>query len=357
MRRVRSSWAPALLLLSAVRAIHFLHVDHTDLSQVAVEGALNLHSGNVRPNIEGKRIEDLISGTDRSQGNLVARMAQNGFDANALLNGVAQGQNQGGDPGRVGSDITTNNVGADLANQIAGGGSTGINDILNSLNGQDQSASTNDSTPQEQGQMSAQGAASQNTGNVGPGDINSSNIAADLANQLAPPAGSSENPVKDPAGDLANQVANNGFGQVPQQGGNNAQPMEPAPAMETTPMEATPPMEPAPAVEPAPAMESSSTMAEPEGQKTEPTGAEASGADVMTVFPPGQSPLPEVTPIGKVGDTSAPMAEMAPMETATSAAEAEPMPTEAPMEGTSATVGISPTLSLVLQLTLFVDGC
>jgi hypothetical protein len=167
--------------------------------------------------VEGRRIENLISGVDRAaQGNPIG-----GLDANSLLNGVAQGQGQRASAG----DITTNNVGADIANQIAGGSSTSIDDILNGLNGQDQTPPINQSTPQEQGPAAAQ------SGNQGiRNDINSGDIAGDLANQLASKAGSGENSVQDVAGDLANQLVPNGQEQLPQssqasaqQSGGNAQ--------------------------------------------------------------------------------------------------------------------------------------
>jgi len=150
-------------------------------------------------------------------GNIAARLAQNGLDANALLNGLAQGQGQGQRSGN--GDINTNDVGGDLANQIAGGGSTSVDDILIGLNGQKQSLSTNQtSNPQPQGQSGAQGT-SQDANQGAAGDIKSSDIAGDLANQLAPKPGSSQDGSADIAGDLANQLAPNGQGQLPSQSG------------------------------------------------------------------------------------------------------------------------------------------
>jgi hypothetical protein len=195
----------------------------------------------------------LISGAERSQGNpvealnvpvteqanalhngnIAARIAQNGLDANALLTGIAQGQGQ-----RSGSgDISTSDVGGDLANQIAGGGSTSIDSILSGLDGQKPGASTNQtSIPQGQGQSQRQNPeqvpSQGGTQNIG-SDINSSNVAGDLANQLAPKPAAGENSVNDIAGDLANQLAPNGQGQLPpptqaeaQQNGSNAQPIQ-----------------------------------------------------------------------------------------------------------------------------------
>ncbi|KAI2474760.1 hypothetical protein Ptr902_13834 [Pyrenophora tritici-repentis] len=81
MRTTSSSWAQALLLMSAA----------------TTQAALNLHETNVRPEAIGRRIQDLISG-EVYNGNLVARNAQNGLDANALLAGIAQGQAKGPAP-------------------------------------------------------------------------------------------------------------------------------------------------------------------------------------------------------------------------------------------------------------------
>ncbi len=194
----------------------------------------------------GRRIDNLVTRVDLAQeneiealdapaveqanaldnGNIAARFAQNGLDANALLNGLAQGQGQ-----RSGSgDISTNDVAGDLANQVAGGGSTSIGDILTGLNGQKQSPSTNQtSIPQAQGQSPTPGqnptqgtpqSSSQGTGS----DVNSSNVAGDLANQLAPKPASGESSVNDVAGDLANQFAPNGQGQLPPSNGQGQLP-------------------------------------------------------------------------------------------------------------------------------------
>ncbi|KAI4919092.1 uncharacterized protein J4E92_008736 [Alternaria infectoria] len=220
MARTRLSWVPALLLMSAT----------------VTQAVLDLHNTHIRTEVSGRRIDNLVSGLDWQRrdtgalnvpaaeqasaldnGNIAARLAQNGLDANALLNGLAQGQGQGQRSGN--GDINTNDVGGDLANQIAGGGSTSVDDILIGLNGQKQSPSTNQTNnPQPQGQSGAQGTP-QGADQGAAGDIKSSDIAEDLANQLAPKPGSSQSGSADIAGDLANQLAPNGQGQLPSQSG------------------------------------------------------------------------------------------------------------------------------------------
>lgn len=288
----------------------------------------------------------MISGAERSQGNpvealnvpvteqanalhngnIAARIAQNGLDANALLTGIAQGQDQ-----RSGSgDISTSDVGGDLANQIAGGGSTSIDSILSGLDGQKPGASTNQtSTPQGQGQSQRQNPeqvpSQGGTQNIG-SDINSSNVAGDLANQLAPKPAAGENSVNDIAGDLANQLAPNGQGQLPpptqaeaQQNGSNAQPIQvistviteangqklATALVEAAPQQAAAPS-PAAAGEASAAAEATSASSAATGEApaapSPPAGESAAGSSsaskpAKTVFPAGKSALPAVTPI------------------------------------------------------------
>ncbi|KAI4617947.1 hypothetical protein J4E83_006280 [Alternaria metachromatica] len=206
------------------------------MSATVTQAVLDLHNTHIRTEVSGRRIDNLVSGLDWQRrdtealnvpaaeqasaldnGNIAARLAQNGLDANALLNGLAQGQGQGQRSGN--GDINTNDVGGDLANQIAGGGSPSVGGILIGLDGQKQSPSTNQtSTPQPQGQSGAQGT-SQGANQGAGGDIKSSDIAGDLANQLAPKPGASQGGSADIAGDLANQLAPNGQGQLPSQSG------------------------------------------------------------------------------------------------------------------------------------------
>lgn len=221
--------------------------------------------------MSGRKIENLISGVDRSantleeldlsatidrrsantntlEADLVSKIAQ--LDVSALLNAGAQGQginqeqSQGqsqeqGQPQPQGqglrstgpSDINTSNVGADLANQVAAGnrpsvGTGDINtsnvgaDLANQIAGFGTTAGTQNQTlgqspaaaqaqPAPQAQAAAARPSGQVQGPAGPSDINTSNIAGDLANQLAPiPGVTGQRPASsDVAGDLANQLA------------------------------------------------------------------------------------------------------------------------------------------------------
>jgi len=76
-----------------------------------------------------------------------------GLDASVLLDDIAKGQGyaQSQTPGPIAGDI-----GSDLANQITGGGSTSLDQILSSLQGQGQNSAKSPSAAQEQGQGSLQ---------------------------------------------------------------------------------------------------------------------------------------------------------------------------------------------------------
>lgn len=152
-----------------------------------------------------------------------------------------QGQSLGLTPSSP-SDLNTSNVGANLANQIAAGnrptvGTGDINtsdiggNLANQVAGFGTPPATQGQTPgQPQPAPQAQAAEARPSGlgqsqglkPVGPSDINTSNVAGDLANQLAP--GSSTNGQRpasnDIAGDIANQIA--GGGAVPVGQGQSA---------------------------------------------------------------------------------------------------------------------------------------
>jgi hypothetical protein len=208
--------------------------------------------------VEGRRIEDLISGVDRAaQANPIG-----GLDANSLLNGVAQGQGQRASTG----DIAANNVGADIANQIAGGSSTSIDDIINGLDKQGQTPPTNRSTSQEQGQTSAE------------------NIVQDV-----------------------------GQGQLPQsspvsaeQSGGNAQTIQVVSTIiteangqkiATAVIEAAASGEVITAVTPVPWTLSGAPSSAGNVAGAPAAAAESTSKAVITVTPPGQSSLPAVTPV------------------------------------------------------------
>jgi hypothetical protein len=295
-----------------------------------------------------------------------------------LLNGIAQGQGQQGGTG----DISSSDVGGDLANQIAGGGSTSIDNILSGLNGQKQGASINQTNaPQGQGQSQSQApaqAASQGSNQGIGSDINSSNIAGDLANQLAPKPAAGESSVSDVAGDLANQLAPNGQGQLPpptqaeaQQNGSNAQPIQVVSTIiaeangqklatalvEAAPQQAAAPSPAAAGEAPAGEMssaptEATSTLSPAAGEAmpqsstaAKEASAEASSASkpAKTVFPAGKSALPAVTPIPWTNSPSAIGGMAAEMSSSTSAMEAampvaETMPAATPAGGKNSTV-------------------
>jgi hypothetical protein len=73
-------------------------------------------------------------------------------DVSALLNGIAEGQ---GNSQNQEPKPNTSNIGADLANPIAGGGSPSIDQIIGGLAGQGQGVAKNQSASQEQGQKGA----------------------------------------------------------------------------------------------------------------------------------------------------------------------------------------------------------
>ncbi|OAL55809.1 hypothetical protein IQ07DRAFT_178710 [Pyrenochaeta sp. DS3sAY3a] len=224
MRRIRVSWAPALLLVSAV----------------AAGAGLDLHSANTGVNVKGKKIESLIVGIDRDQadsavsldvpaieqvnrvdiGDIAAKIAQSGgIDASALIEEALQGQ---GNDQKIGQG-----EGKGPTNQIGGGGASPIDQILNSLDEQRQSGK-NSSKPQGQGQVLSPG---QNNGQSNGLDVAAlfnetfqGSRAGQSENQNTKPIGTGDIFSSDIAGDIANQLAPHGQGSLPsdgQRGGNN----------------------------------------------------------------------------------------------------------------------------------------
>jgi len=210
------------------------------INAVIAEAGVDLHQKNVDREVIGRKIENLISGVDRSangvteldlsaaenvqrsaddvalESKLVNRIAQ--LDVGALLNAGAQGpgqqQGQGQPPALKPagpSDINTSNVGADLANQIAANGTLGLAPAA----GPPQAAAPAPAiqAAQPAAPAAAASASGQGLGPKGPSDINTSNIAGDLANQLAPVPGavsgvSGQPPANNDIGAaLANQIA------------------------------------------------------------------------------------------------------------------------------------------------------
>lgn len=197
--------------------------------------------------MSGRKIENLVYGVDRStngvterdlsameniqhnnddnnlEANLVNKIAQ--IDIGALLNagaqqqgpGQAQPQGQTLGLGPTGpTDINTSNIGGDLANQVAANASSST--AQGQTLGQPPAAGPPQlaaQAPPAGAPQSAAGAPTSGQGQgqglrpAGPSDINTSNIAGDLANQLAPAPGvSGQRPASnDIGGDLANQIA------------------------------------------------------------------------------------------------------------------------------------------------------
>lgn len=409
----------------------------TNISQVVADAGVDLQNINVGREVSGRKIENLISGVDRStnsvaqldlspinnvrhsaneniiEAELVNKIAQ--LDVGALLNAGAQGQGAAGQSqGQTQqqgqsqnqappqsqtsgqrptgpSDINTNNVGADLANQVAAGnrptvGTGDINtsdvgaDLANQVAGfgiipaaqgqtpgqapaagqaqpapQAQAAEAarpsaepqpapqaGSARPAAEAQMSGQG---QNQGlrPAGPSDINTSNIAGDLANQLAPGTGvSGQRPASnDIAGDLANELAGGGAstGQNPQGQGQVAAAQSGRTGAGAVIIEIK-----STVIQEANGQQLATAVVEPgQGQQAAAPAAPAE-APAMTAPQPPAAPAPPA----EAQPTMAPAAMPAPAEpqggsTAAGAApQPETKPTQPPAEGMSRMVRITP---------------
>jgi hypothetical protein len=169
MRTVRPSWA-ILLLIGAVRALHPRTSSNIlTCTQGAAEAGLDLTNA---PRFAEKRFDHAVDALEGAQGNNVegvagpAIEARNPLDASALLNGLGQGP-EGNTSGN--NKPSTGNIGGDLANQIAGGGSPSLDQIVGGVNGQGKGGAQNQSTSQEPGKPKGEG-------NVG-GQVASQNSA------------------------------------------------------------------------------------------------------------------------------------------------------------------------------------
>jgi hypothetical protein len=122
---------------------------------------LNLAKGNNAPRVVGEKSENLVAGSDR-----VSENKSSGLDVGALLDSIAQGQ---GNSQAQSPKPDIGDVGAEIANQVTGGGSLNTNQIIGGLSAQDQGAAKNQSTSQEQGnalgKSPQQGNAQNNGGN------------------------------------------------------------------------------------------------------------------------------------------------------------------------------------------------
>jgi hypothetical protein len=90
----------------------------------------------------------LVSGIKGAQNNAIVERAPNGgLDAGALLDSISQ--DQGGDQAK--NNANAGSIGGDLANQIAGGGSPSLDQIIGGLGAQNPADAKNQSTTPEQG--------------------------------------------------------------------------------------------------------------------------------------------------------------------------------------------------------------
>jgi hypothetical protein len=106
-----------------------------------------------------KRLDHVVSGLDGAQKNgipiiaapnQISNVQSGGLDVGALLGGIAEGQGSSKGEGEKG-------IAGDIANQIAGGGVPGLDEIIGGLDKQNQSGAKNQSITQEQGQTKEKG--------------------------------------------------------------------------------------------------------------------------------------------------------------------------------------------------------
>jgi hypothetical protein len=155
MRRLQKSWAILLLIGAVCSLLSEIFIVLT-MTQGAVEAGMNLPNILKAPQVLGARMEHLVSGIDGIQENamngrsVLDKAQSSGLDAGALLNGIAQGQE-----GAQSRDdrAKTGHIGSEIANQIVGGGSPGINQILEGLAEQNQVGAKNQSTLPAQDQV------------------------------------------------------------------------------------------------------------------------------------------------------------------------------------------------------------
>ena len=238
MKTTTTSLSMALLLITSVRGPSTALSINPNTQQVVADAGMNLHNHNIAKNLRAQRIEDLISGIDRSQ-------EKDARDLSAQRQAGSQGLGQG--PAVFASDIDTTNIGGDLANQLAAG----------------------------IGQS------------AGPSDVNVNNIGGDLANQAAGVVGPQNATTVNSPGNVAAAEAP-----------GNAPPLLPAgpapPAGEVLPGQANsgalaPPAGPPPPPGPAPpAGEAPSAGPKP------PAGA------VLLPLPAGPSPPTDKAPAGAI---------------------------------------------------------
>lgn len=330
--------------------------------------------------MSGRRIENLVSGVDRSangvaefdlaainnvrrspnadtlEAEFVNKIAQ--VDVGALLNAGAQGPGQQQGPGQAQpqsqtpgalrpagpSDIDTSNVGADLANQIAENGTAPA--VPGQTPGESPAAAA-PASGQGLGQGQGQGLRP-----AGPGDIDTSNIAGDLANQLAPAPGvNGQRPASNAvAGELANQIAGGG---APSRQGQLAVAQSGGAGLAVVEIRST-------IIQEANGQQIATAVIEQLGQGQQQAAAPAPTEAPAPPAPqepaaPAQAPPAEAPP-AQAPPAEAPAVMPVPSETlirssaAEAAASPESQPTQLPAEGISANVRIRLPINILLLI-------
>jgi hypothetical protein len=185
-----TSLGMALLLVTSVRRLSTVLPTNPNTQQVVADAGMNLHNNNIALNVRGRRIEDLVYGIDRSQ-------EKDARDVNAQRQGSSQGLGP-----ILASDINTSNIGGDLANQLAAGigqGAVPVDPNTNNIGG--------NLANQAAGVVGPQPATAVNApGNAPP--LPPAGLAPPAGEAIPPPppAGLAPPPGEAPAGPLANEA-------------------------------------------------------------------------------------------------------------------------------------------------------
>jgi hypothetical protein len=196
-----TSLSVALLLITSVRRLSTALPTNPNTQQVVADAGMNLHNNNIALGVRGRRIEDLVYGTDRSQ-------EKDARDVNAQRQGSSQGLGP-----ILASDINTSNIGGDLANQLAAGigqGAVPVELNTNNIGGNLANQAAGVIGPQPATAANAPG----NAPPLPPAGLASpaGEVPAAGANPIAgaipppPPAGLAPPPGGAPAGPLANEA-------------------------------------------------------------------------------------------------------------------------------------------------------
>jgi hypothetical protein len=266
----------------------------------------------------------VVAGIEGAQGNNVegiaipAVVARNPLDAGALLNGLAQGQenNAGGK-----NKPSTGDIGGDIANQIAGGGSPGIDQVVSGLKEQGQAGAKNQSTSQESGKTKgennagSQGGAQNGVGNGLAIQIEKTTIVEANGQQIQT--------------EVIKEVGKQSAAPAPVEAAPAVPPVEAQPTPPPAPKGEMPPPPPAPMV----------GMPSPEG-KPAPPGPLGEMSPAGPEGRPGSPPAPEGKP---APPPPGPMANMPPPPPEGQPAPPPPPPApvaEAPAQAKNGTVAV-----------------